>query len=162
LREEERLNLRKEITVSVTTAMLVVGLIAFCIGVGAGWYSAWHQYIKRPMVMQQKEMEKQQQEMEKMTRRGDVKKVSQNSITINVTAGGEDVGKTLTYAITSTTRVQIGTMIMGGDMSGPAVDVSKYILPGDFVHLMVKDGQAVSMYRALRPGEEPLNSKENQ
>jgi pseudouridine-5'-phosphate glycosidase len=66
---------------------------------------------------QQKEMERQQQEIEKMTRRGDVKKVSQNSITINVTAGGEDVGKTLTYAVTSTTRVQIGTKIMGGDIS---------------------------------------------
>lgn len=151
--------MRKEITVSVTTVMLVVGLITFCIGVGAGWYGAWHQYIKRPMVMQQKEMEKQQQEMEKMTRRGDVKKVSQNSITINVTAGGEDVGKNLTYAVTSTTRVQIGSKSMGGDMSGAAINISEYIQPGDFVHLMVKDGQVVSMYRALRTGETSSDSE---
>lgn len=146
--------MRKEITVSVTSVMLVVGLIAFCIGVGAGWYGAWHQYVKRPAVLQQKENEEQQKEIEKMTRRGDVKKVSANSVTLNITAGGEDVGKTLTYAVTSTTRVQIGSAIVGGgDIGGSPVDVTKYISPGDFVHLMVKDGQIVSMYRALRVGE---------
>lgn len=146
--------MRKEITVSVTSVMLVVGLIAFCLGVGAGWYGAWYQYVKRPMVIQQQENEKQRQEMEKMTRRGEVRKVSGNSITVNVTAGGADVGKTLTYAVTPTTRVQVGSQIIGGgDIGGSPVDVTKYISPGDFVHLMVKDGQIVSMYRALRPGE---------
>jgi archaellum component FlaF (FlaF/FlaG flagellin family) len=141
--------LRKEITVSVTSVMLVVGLIAFCIGVGAGWYGAWYQYVKRPVVQQQQEMEKQQKEMEKMTRRGDVTKVSANSVTLNVTAGGDDVGKTLTYAVTSTTRVQIGSQIMEEG------DLTKHIIPGDFVHVMVKDGQVVSLYRALRAGESP-------
>lgn len=141
--------------------MLVVGLIAFCLGVGAGWYGAWYQYVKRPVVLHQQEMEKQQQEIEKMTRRGEVKKVSENSITVNVTAGGDDVGKTLTYAVTSTTRVQVGSQIVGGgDIGGSPVDVTKYISPGDFVHLMVKDGQIVSMYRALRTGESaPESSK---
>ena len=48
---------------------------------------------------------------------GGVRKVSGNSITVNVTAGGADVGKTLTYAVTPTTRVQVGSQIIGGGIS---------------------------------------------
>lgn len=151
----------RKVEMPLATLLLICFLGGLLLGLGGGWGAGYYNYIKKPQLVARQEQEKQKAESEKMLRHGQVVSVANGSLTVKVTSGGGDVGKTRTYYTSNLTNVQIGqSTVGGGSMSAASVDLTRWFIPGDYAHFMAKDDQMVNLYRPSRPGEAPPASQE--
>ncbi|MGB9904938.1 MAG: copper amine oxidase N-terminal domain-containing protein [Desulfotomaculales bacterium] len=93
-------------------------------------------------------------ELDKMVRYGKLIAVEPGKVTLKVERGGGDIGQTIDLSINEYTSIQIGIYAFGVNKPGEKTDLTKWFKVGDTVHALVKDGQALSLYRELRPGEQ--------
>lgn len=137
--------MKKQIIITVIIALLV-GIIGFVGG--------WYKFIKAPELKAQKEVKAQQEQMEQMTRHGEVKEVTENTITIDIDkSGSKETGKQK-YRGNEYTSIQIGMQF--ANQPGELLDLTQWFKKGDYVNMLVKDQQAVLIHRDLRNGEQPL------
>ncbi len=140
--------MRKQIIITVIIALLV-GIIGFTGG--------WYKFIKAPELKAQKEVKAQQEQMEQMTRHGEVKEVTENTITIDIEkSGNKETGKQK-YQANEYTSIQIGMQFV--NQPGKLINLTQWFKKGDYVNMLVKDGQAVLIHRDLRNGEQPIESE---
>jgi hypothetical protein len=137
---------------SLRTVGFVV-LCVFCLGLGFGWLGARYTYTVLPEKKAREEAEKRQKELDKMVRRGKVVSVEPDALTIKVEKSGGDVGKTVTLRTNEYTSIQVGMGFV--NQPGQKADLTKHFKAGDYVDVLVKDGQALALHRDFRPGEEP-------
>lgn len=141
-------------------SLRIVGFIVLCVfclglGFGSGWFGARYHYVAVPQKKAQEEAKKRQEELNKMVRRGKVVSVEPDAITVKVEKGGGEVGKTVTYRTNEFTSVQVGMGFV--NQPGQKLDLTKHFKAGDYVDLLVKDGQALALHRDFRPGEQPAS-----
>lgn len=136
----------------------IIGLVVlclFCLGLsfGSGWLGARYSYTVLPEKKAKEEAKKQQKELEKMVRHGKITSVESDTLTIKVEKGGGDAGKTVTLRTNEYTSVQVGMDFV--NRPGQKLDLTEHFKVGDYVDVLVKDGQALALHRDFRPGEEP-------
>ncbi|MGD0622873.1 MAG: hypothetical protein ABSA82_10505 [Thermacetogeniaceae bacterium] len=85
------------------------------------------------------------------TRIGEVAAVTADRLTMQVSAGGNDAGKTLDLNTTGATKVQIGNGTI--NKTGDKVDLTKWFKAGDIVMALDVNGNARLLARTLRQGE---------
>lgn len=145
--------MNKKVVVIITILALVTGLSA---GIGIGYYK----YTVFPQKKAAADAEKQQKALEQMVRSGEVEKVTPEQITMKIKDAPKDKGKTKTYRINEYTQVQVGMKFVS--KPGAKTDLTKYFKKGDTVSLLVKNDQAVSVYREVSihaPSRGATNSK---
>lgn len=131
-------------------ALIIIA--SFVAGLAAGFGGGYYRYIVEPQKKAQELAKKQQEELNKMVRHGIVVAVKLDEITVRVTKGHADVGKTITYRTNEYTTIQVGMSFV--NKPGEKNDLSKWFQKGDRVDLLVKNGQAMALHRELRPGEQ--------
>lgn len=135
--------MRKQIIITI--------IIALCVG-ALGFAGGWYKFIKAPQIKAQKEIKAQQEQMQQMTRHGEVQDLTGNTLTIDIDkSGNKETGKQK-YRINEFTSIQIGMQFV--NQPGDPIDLTHWFQKGDYVDLLVKDGQAVLIHRDLRSGEE--------
>jgi hypothetical protein len=72
---------------------------------------------------------------------------------MKVDKGGGDLGKTVTLRTNEYTSVQVGMDFV--NRPGQKLDLTEHFKVGDYVDVLVKDGQALALHRDFRPSEEP-------
>ncbi|MCL0028339.1 hypothetical protein M1M88_01315 [Peptococcaceae bacterium] len=87
-----------------------------------------------------------------MVRYGEVISVEPERITVKVEDGGGDIGKTITVQTNEYTSVQFGMKLM--NEPNVKVDLTQWFKTGDYVDMLVEDGQVLVIHRELRPGEQ--------
>lgn len=101
-------------------------------------------------------------ELNKMVRYGTLIAVEPEKMTLKVEQGGGDIGQTINISTNEYTSIQIGMSFV--NKLGEKTDLTKWFKIGDKVDAIVKDGQALALYRDLRPGEQtpvtPTQSKQ--
>lgn len=137
--------MNKKVVVIITILALVTGLSA---GIGIGYYK----YIVFPQKKAAAEAEKQQKALEQMVRNGEIEKVTPDQITMKITDAPKDEGKTKTFRINEYTQIQVGMKFVS--KPNTKTDLTKYFKKGDLVSLLVKNDQAVSVYREARAEEQ--------
>ncbi|RPF49576.1 hypothetical protein EDD75_0393 [Thermodesulfitimonas autotrophica] len=133
-------------------SLIVLSVFCLALGFGSGWFGARQHYVVAPRKKAQEMAKKHQEELNKMVRRGKVVSVEPDAITVKVEKGGE-AGRTVTYRTNEFTSVQVGMGFV--NQPGQKVDLTKHFKPGDYVDLLVKDGQALALHRDFRPEERP-------
>lgn len=108
-------------------------------------------YVGWPTHQAEKAAQAEKEKMEQMVRSGEVREVQSEAITIEVESGGADIGETRKYRINEYSKVQIGMGFI--DKPGEKTDLAQWFKEGDYVNLMVDNGQAVVIHRELRPEE---------
>lgn len=136
--------MKKQIIITVIIALLVGAL---------GFTGGWYKFVKAPELKAQKEVKMQQKQMEQMTRHGEVTEISENTITVEIDkSGNKETGKQK-YRTNEYTAIQIGMQFV--NQPGEPGNLTQWFKKGDYVDLLVKDGQAVLIHRSLRSGEQP-------
>lgn len=138
---------------SVLAVIIIVSLLAgFASGFGGGYYK----YVYAPQKKAQEVAKKQQEELNKMVRRGEVVSVEPDKLTVKVEKGGGDIGKAITVRTNEYTSVQVGMNFVSEP--DKKTDLTQWFKAGDYVDMLVKDGQVLALHRELRPGEQEPRS----
>lgn len=128
-----------------------VALCVFCLGLGFGWLGARYSYTILPEKKAKEEAKKQQEDLNKMLRHGKLVSVEPDVLVIKVVKGGGDIGKTITVRSSEYTSIQVGMGFI--NQPGQKTNLTKWFKAGDFVDMIVKDNQVLSLHRDFRPGE---------
>lgn len=136
---------------------ILIGALILVFGVGIGFSGGWFKFAKWPEQQAQKLAREQQEQMDKMVRSGETTFVQADAISVKVEKGGGDIGQTMKYRINEFTKIQIGTGFVNN--AGEKADLTQWFKEGEYVNLLVSDGQAVLIHRELRPEE--ANSTSN-
>ena len=95
---------------------------------------------------------KHQEKLDRMVRHGEVVSVEPERITVKVEDGGGDIGEIIAVRTNEFTSVQVGMRFV--NEPGIKTDLTQWFKTGDYVNMLVKDGQALALHRELRPGEQ--------
>ena len=136
---------------------VVAGLLLILFAGVLGYFIGYQQ--GQPAREHQKLIEEHQRKIEELERAGEVVEVAPEKITIKVEKGQDDVGKTISVRTNEYTNIQIGMSFV--NRPGDKTDLTEYFKPGDYVHMLMEDGQAFLIYRELRPGEYETKTEEN-
>jgi len=128
----------------------IAGILIFILGLSIGFTGGWYKFVKGPLIQAEKVAKEQQERLHSMVRSGEIREVQTDAVTIKVEKGGGDIGKTMKYRTNEYTKIQIGM----GFIPEQKVDLTKWFKSGEYVNLMVSDGQAVLVHRELRAEEQ--------
>lgn len=124
--------------------IVIVAVLAGTLGFAGGWYK----FVKAPVLKVQKETRLQQEEMQKMTRHGEITGLTGNGLTLLIDKSGDGKKGEQKYRTNEYTSIQVGMQFV--NKSGEPADLTQYFKKGDYVDLLVKDGQAVLIHREAR------------
>lgn len=136
---------------------ILIGVLILIFGVGIGFSGGWFKFVKWPEQQAQKLAQEQQERMNEMVRSGETTSVQADAISVKVEKGGGDIGQTVKYRVNEFTKIQVGSGFVNN--AGEKADLTQWFKEGEYVNLMVNDGQAVLIHRELRPKE--VNSTSN-
>jgi uncharacterized protein YneF (UPF0154 family) len=136
----------------VNKSLAVVAIIVSLL-VGAVFGAGGMYYVKivAPEKQLQKIAQEEKEKVDEMVRRGEITKITPDSIEIKVEAGGGDIGESISLRTNEYTTLQVGMGFV--NESGGKADITEWFTEGDYVNVIASDGQALALHREARPGE---------
>lgn len=127
-------------------------ILILLVGIGLGCGISYYKYTVVPQAKAKRAVEKAQEEVQQMVRHGKLITAKPNTLTMKVDKGGGDIGKTVALRTSEYTSVQVGMDFV--NRPGQKLDLTEHFKVGDYVDVLVKDGQALALHRDFRPGEQ--------
>ena len=132
--------------------LAVIIIISLIVGIAGGFGGAYYKYVYAPKKEAERIAKEQQERLNEMVRYGEVVSVEPERITVKVKDGGGDIGETITVKANERTSVQVGIGLV--NEPGVKVDLTQWFKTGDYVDMLVEDGQVLAIHRELRPEEQ--------